>query len=149
MLLHEEIRRAREDMGWTQAHLAVLAGIPRNQVVRTERGDNITLDTLRKIAVHLPVENLTLLEKVHLNLDVLPLPEKVYSYSVHSLMFLTKAMGMALEAALASREAMEKARETAPIPGLETLGVDDLLALRAMAGAFNELQTKMEESRSD
>src|SRR5215212_4578627 len=144
MMLHEELRRAREDMGWTQAHLATLAGIPRNQVVRAERGDNITLDTLRKIMVHLPVENLTLLEKVHLNLDVLPLPEKVYSYSLHSLMFLTKAMGMALEAALASREAMQIARETTPIPipGLETLEIDDLLALRAMAGAFHEFQTK-------
>ncbi|HYC91365.1 MAG TPA: helix-turn-helix transcriptional regulator, partial [Thermoanaerobaculia bacterium] len=45
-LLHEELRRAREKAGLSQQALADLAGIPRNQIVRAERGENITVDTL-------------------------------------------------------------------------------------------------------
>lgn len=34
-----EIRRARNDMGWTQAELAELAGIHPNYAARLERGE--------------------------------------------------------------------------------------------------------------
>src|ERR1041385_5633625 len=74
MLLHEELRSAREAAGLTQTELAARAGIPRNQVVRAEKGENITLDTLRKIAAHLPLQNLTLLEKLKLDFDYIPEP---------------------------------------------------------------------------
>src|ERR1051325_11405886 len=78
MHLHEELRAAREAAGLTQTELAARAGITRNQVVRAEKGGNITLDTLRKIAAHLPIEHLTLLEKLKLDFDYIPEPEKLY-----------------------------------------------------------------------
>jgi len=55
MLLHEELGQAREKLGITQAELGARAGITRDQVVRAEKGENITLDTLRKDVVHLPL----------------------------------------------------------------------------------------------
>jgi len=54
MELHEEIRRARKDMGFTQGDLAHLAGVQRRQISTLERGGNVTLNTLRKVLVFLP-----------------------------------------------------------------------------------------------
>jgi transcriptional regulator with XRE-family HTH domain len=54
MELHEEIRRARKDMGLTQGELADLVGIQRRQVSTLERGGNVTLNTLKRVLAVLP-----------------------------------------------------------------------------------------------
>lgn len=41
---------AREDMGWTQAELAKHANVPRSTVSRTEKGNNVSIATLTKLA---------------------------------------------------------------------------------------------------
>lgn len=54
MELHEEIRRARKDLGLSQDRLAELCGIQRRQLSILERGGNVTLSTLRKVIGFLP-----------------------------------------------------------------------------------------------
>lgn len=54
MELHEEIRRARKDLGLSQERLAELCGIQRRQLSILERGGNVTLNTLRKVIAFLP-----------------------------------------------------------------------------------------------
>ena len=117
MLIHEELRSAREEAGLSQAELAARAGIPRNQIVRAEKGENITLDTLRKIAAQLPVENLTLLESVDLRIDVLLHPEKLFLLAEETVLHLTRALAFALHVAAEAREAMEHARRASSVPG--------------------------------
>lgn len=41
---------AREDMGWSQAELAERANVPRSTVSRTEKGKNVSIATLTKLA---------------------------------------------------------------------------------------------------
>src|SRR5215210_8063346 len=134
MFLHEELRKAREEAGLTQAQLAKLAGIPRNQIVRAEKGDNITLDTLRTIAAHLPVTSLTLMENVMLTADLLPHPHKIYLGAMATLAHMTEALGAALNLAMAARSAMETAQKTDPAAvaaGMENLPGEDLLLLKS------------------
>src|SRR5689334_9894947 len=102
MLLHEELRAAREAAGLTQTELAARAGIPRNQVVRAEKGENITLDTLRKIAAHLPLENLTLLERLKLDFDYIPQPEKLYLGALTNVRHALQSLLAAIEVAMAA-----------------------------------------------
>ena len=52
--LHEEIRRARKELGLSQERLAELCGIQRRQLSILERGGNVTLNTLRKVLGFLP-----------------------------------------------------------------------------------------------
>jgi transcriptional regulator with XRE-family HTH domain len=60
MELHEEIRRARKDLGLSQEKLAELCGIQRRQLSILERGGNVTLNTLRKVIGFLPnLQNFT------------------------------------------------------------------------------------------
>jgi transcriptional regulator with XRE-family HTH domain len=54
MDLHEEIRRARKELGLSQERLAELCGIQRRQLSILERGGNVTLNTLRKVIGFLP-----------------------------------------------------------------------------------------------
>ena len=54
MELHEEIRRARKELGLSQDRLAELCGIQRRQLSILERGGNVTLNTLRKVFRFLP-----------------------------------------------------------------------------------------------
>lgn len=54
MLLHEAVRKARQDLGMTQKQLADLAGVQRKQLGTLEKGGNVTLSTLRKILSQLP-----------------------------------------------------------------------------------------------
>ncbi|HEV7240913.1 MAG TPA: helix-turn-helix transcriptional regulator [Thermoanaerobaculia bacterium] len=148
MHLHEELRRAREEAGLSQAEVAARAGIPRNQVVRAEKGENITLDTLRKIAVQLPLDNLTLLEKLKLNFDILPQPEKAYISSMQTIVHLTAALQTALQMAMTARLAMLTARRTEPLPFGEPGGdVDTLLLFKSLEGTLQELQTKLQETK--
>jgi transcriptional regulator with XRE-family HTH domain len=52
--LHEEIRRARKEVGLSQDQLAQLCGIQRRQLSILERGGNVTLATLKKVLGFLP-----------------------------------------------------------------------------------------------
>jgi transcriptional regulator with XRE-family HTH domain len=52
--LHEEIRRARKDLGLSQSQLCALCGVQRRQLSTLERGGNVTLATLRKVIGFLP-----------------------------------------------------------------------------------------------
>jgi transcriptional regulator with XRE-family HTH domain len=149
MHLHEELRKAREKAGLTQAELAKLAGIPRNQIVRAEKGDNITLDTLRTITAQLPLTSLTLMENVMLTADLLPQPAKIYLGAMATLSHMTQAMGAALNLAMAARVAMETARRADPIAlaaGLEDLQDDDLLILKSIETWYRELQKTILET---
>src|SRR6188508_1773241 len=116
MMLHEEIRAARLKAGLTQEALAKAAGIPRNQVARAERGENITLDTLRKIAVKLPVDQLTLINMKTMVVDVLPEPEQLFIEATQTVIHMTFAMRTALTHALAMGQAVEALRRRHPLP---------------------------------
>ena len=52
--LHDEIRRARKELGMTQADLAAAAGVQRKQISILEKGGNVTLATIRKVLAQLP-----------------------------------------------------------------------------------------------
>jgi transcriptional regulator with XRE-family HTH domain len=110
MMLHEEIRAARLKAGLSQEALARAAGIPRNQVARAERGENITLDTLRKIAVQLPVDQLSLINMKTLIVDVMPEAEQLFTEATQTVIHLTMAMRTALTHALTAGKALESAR---------------------------------------
>jgi len=109
-MLHEELRRGRERAGLSQAQLAARAGIPRNQIVRAEKGENITLDTLRKIAAYLPVTELTLLDTVKLTTDTLPVHDKIYVGATETLHQLLLALDAALVHAQDTYDALANAR---------------------------------------
>ena len=149
MLLHEQLRVARMEAGYTQNELAVRSGIPRNQIVRAERGENITLDTLRRIIAHLPVDTLTLMEKVKLNTDVFPEPEKVYFGAMGTVLHINRALGAALEMAMGARVALMAARRQEALPFTEGEGqVDDLFLLKSAENMYRELADKLEAMRT-
>jgi len=145
MLLHEELRSAREAAGWTQAELAARAGIPRNQVVRAEKGENITLDTLRKIAAHLPLQNLTLLEKLKLDFDYIPEPEKLYLGALANVTHALEALGAAIGVAMAARLALAAARRADPQAPGGMSNVDDLLLLKNIGRTVEDVAAKLRE----
>jgi transcriptional regulator with XRE-family HTH domain len=68
-MLHEDVRQARIDHGFTQLKLAKLAGVPRSQLRKFESGGNITIFTLRKILSQLPKLKTVSFESVKLELD--------------------------------------------------------------------------------
>ena len=144
MQLHEELRKGRETLGLSQADLAARAGIPRNQVVRAEKGQNITLETLRKIAVHLPLDTLTLLETTKLKYHVLPQPEKVFIRSMMAVKSSMEAFYSALQTAMVARDALLAARRDEPLPGdSNPTYMDELLLLKNMSGF---LEDKLKET---
>lgn len=119
----------------TQGELAQLAGIPRQQVVRAERGDNITLETLRSIVAHLPVTQLTLMENVQLVADLLPQPAKIHFQAMEMVGKMNDALRSALSLALSTRMAMQDALDREPLrvaAGLEKTSDDDIGLLRQM-----------------
>lgn len=143
-MLHDELRRGREAAGLSQTQLAVLAGIPRNQVARAERGENITIDTLRKIVVHLPIQELPLIEKVNLSVDVVPEPEKVYFATVNAVQQMALALGAALEAVGVAESVVLQARKAVPLPdvdGQPTAEIDPSLLFRRLEQAAKKLVT--------
>jgi transcriptional regulator with XRE-family HTH domain len=146
MLLHEELRAAREAAGLTQSELAAQAGIPRNQVVRAEKGENITLDTLRKIAAFLPLENLTLLEKLKLDFDYIPQPEKLYLGALTNVSQALEALRSAIGVAMAARLALATARRADPQPTSEGMNkVDDLLLLKTIGRSIEDVAARLKE----
>jgi transcriptional regulator with XRE-family HTH domain len=146
MLLHEELRSARETAGLTQTQLATLAGIPRNQVVRAEKGENITLDTLRKIAAFLPLESLTLLEKLKLDFDYIPQPEKLYLGALSNVSYSLEALRAAVEVAKAARMALAAAHRADPQPRSEGMNkVDHLLLLKTIGRSIEDVAARLKE----
>ena len=140
--LHDELRRGREKAGLIQQALADLAGIPRNQIARAERGENITIDTLRKIAAHLPLTELTLLDTTDLRVDIFPEPEKLFLGALENVLRLTAALQGAIYLAMDARTAVEAARRAeVPLPGLEpSADVDPLLLLKNLERIAGEIQ---------
>lgn len=148
--LHEELRKAREKAGLSQQALATLSGVPRNQVVRAERGENITIDTLRRIAAHLPVTELTLLDTKGLRVDIIAEPEKLFFAALENVMQLTQSLAAAIHLAMQARIAVEAARRAAPpLPeGVEqSADVDPLLLLRGLQRVIGEIQELGKESK--
>lgn len=143
-LLHEELRKAREKAGLSQQALADRAKIPRNQVVRAERGENITVDTLRKIAAHLPVTELTLLDATDLRVNIAADYEAFFVAALQNVLRLASALGPAIQLAMDARVAVEVARRAAPPPpeGTErTADLDPILLLHGFARVVDEIQT--------
>ena len=54
MAIQDELRKAREAAGLSQAELARRSGLSRTLIHGAERGGNLTIETLVKIAEHLP-----------------------------------------------------------------------------------------------
>jgi transcriptional regulator with XRE-family HTH domain len=148
--LHVELRRAREKAGLSQQALADRAGIPRNQVVRAERGENITVDTLRKLAAHLPVTELTLLETKSFRVDIIPEPEKLFLASLENVLRLNDALRAAIDLAMEARAAAEAARRaTPPLPGEEqrSADIDPFLLLRNLQRISGEIEAIGREAK--
>lgn len=146
MLLHQELRAAREAAGLTQSQLATQAGIPRNQVVRAEKGENITLDTLRKIAAYLPLESLTLLEKLKLDFDYIPEPEKLYLGALSNVSHALESLRSSIDVALAARLALAAAHRADPQPRSEGMSkIDDLLLLKTIGRSVEDVAAKLKE----
>lgn len=146
MHLHEELRSAREAAGLTQGELAARAGIPRNQVVRAEKGENITLDTLRKIAAFLPIQSLTLLEKLKLEFDYIPEPEKLYFGALSNVTHALQALRAAIEVAMAARQALAAAHRANPQSTSGGMNkIDELLLLKAIGRSVEDVATKLRE----
>lgn len=140
--LHEELRQAREKARLSQQALAELAGVPRNQIVRAEQGQNITIDTLRRIAVHLPVTDLTLIDTKGLRVDVIAHPEKLFLGAMNNVMLLTEALCGALQLAIDAGAAAEAALRAGGLSseGEESPeGYDALPTLRRMQRFLSEL----------
>lgn len=135
-MLHEELRAARLKAGLTQEALAKAAGIPRNQVARAERGENITVDTLRKIAVQLPVDQLTLIDMKTMLVDVLPEAEQLFQEAVQTVMHLTQAMRVALTHALTAGQAVESMRRRNALPEREEPAPDGQPELMSLLRGF-------------
>jgi DNA-binding XRE family transcriptional regulator len=110
MLIHDQLRLAREKTGLSQAKLAALTGLSRNQIVRAEAGENITLDTLRRIMVHLPLEEVTLLERVKMKVDYLNPAEKMFFGIGETLPLLIRATLTVMNLAMVAKTEMAMAQ---------------------------------------
>ena len=104
MELHEEIRRARKDMDFSQAQLADLAGVQRRQISILERGGNVTLNTLRKVLSILPNLREFTFEQLRMKpeyRDALPFEWGLFYAEMHNLQSyledLTKAVNSWIE----------------------------------------------------
>lgn len=86
--LHEEIRRARKDLGLSQGQLSALCGVQRRQLSTLERGGNVTLNTLRKVIGFLPnLEEFTF-EQVRMKpiyIDLPPFEWQVFYANMYTL----------------------------------------------------------------
>jgi transcriptional regulator with XRE-family HTH domain len=59
-MLHDDIKRARMAAGLSVAEVARAAGLPRQRVYSLERGENVTVDTIRRIVAAIPNLRVTL-----------------------------------------------------------------------------------------
>ena len=86
--LHEEIRRARKDLGLSQGQLAELCGLQRRQISTLERGGNVTLSTLRKVIGFLPNLQEFAFEQVRMKplyIDLPPFEWQLFYANMHTL----------------------------------------------------------------
>ncbi len=111
MLMHDQLKQARERTGLSQAKLAALTGLSRNQIVRAESGENITIDTLRRILVHLPIDEVTLLERVRVKVDYLNPAEKMFFGLGEILSHLVQATLSTMSLAMVAKDEMIMARD--------------------------------------
>ena len=146
-MLHDELRRAREAAGLSQAELAARAGIPRNQVVRAEKGHNITLDTLRKLAVQLPIDELTLVDTLHLTVKPVPEPDDLYFGSVEIVYQLAQVLSAALKHAGKAQRALKDSRrgESPEVAAVRGAPVDPVLLFRRLERLLQGLGVETEE----
>lgn len=147
MFIHEELRSAREQAGLSQAQLAARAGIPRNQIVRAEKGENITLDTLRKIVVHLPVEQLTLIDTVKLRVDIVPQADKMFFGAMETVGYVSAAVASAIQVAMLARVGVATANANDPLRQLiePSADIDVLLLLKRLQETQEQLDTLVKE----
>lgn len=141
-LLHEELRKARERAGLSQQALADKAGIPRNQVVRAERGENITVDTLRKIVAYLPVTELPLLDTKGMRVDIVSDPDKLLFAALENVSRLSEAMAGAIRLAMDAVSVWENARRAAPpeVQAVQSAPPDPRLLLTVLERIAGEIQ---------
>ena len=111
MLMHDQLKQARERAGLSQAKLAALTGLSRNQIVRAEAGENITIDTLRRILVHLPIDEVTLLERVRIKVDYLNPAEKMFFGLGEVMSHLVQATLSTMSLAMVAKDEMIMARD--------------------------------------
>jgi len=111
MLMHDQLKQARERAGLSQAKLAALTGLSRNQIVRAEAGENITIDTLRRILVHLPIDEVTLLERVRIKVDYLNPAEKMFFGLGEIMSHLVQATLSTMSLAMVAKDEMIMARD--------------------------------------
>jgi transcriptional regulator with XRE-family HTH domain len=111
MLMHQQLKQARERAGLSQAKLGALTGLSRNQIVRAEAGENITIDTLRRILVHLPIDEVTLLERVRVKVDYLNPAEKMFFGLGEILSHLVQATLSTMSLAMVAKDEMFMARD--------------------------------------
>jgi transcriptional regulator with XRE-family HTH domain len=111
MLMHDQLKQARERAGLSQAKLGALTGLSRNQIVRAEAGENITIDTLRRILVHLPIDEVTLLERVRVKVDYLNPAEKMFFGLGEILSHLVQATLSTMSLAMVAKDEMFMARD--------------------------------------
>jgi transcriptional regulator with XRE-family HTH domain len=147
-MLHDELRSARQEAKMSQAELASRSGIPRNQIVRAEKGENITLDTLRKIVVNLPIRELTLVDAVKLSTDILPVHDKIYIGAAETMFQVFEAMKKALEHAQDTLAALQAARRReTPEESADRGGeVDPSLLLQRMLNSANEFEERLKRT---
>jgi transcriptional regulator with XRE-family HTH domain len=148
MDLHQELRSARENAGLSQQALADRAGIPRNQIVRAERGENITIDTLRKIAAHLPLNELTLMDTTAFRVDIIPEPEKLFEAAMENVLRLVDALAAALRLAGEAHTAVEVARRSMdPPPPPRRADGDPVFFLRGLERLSHEVVELAREAK--
>lgn len=111
MLMHDQLKQARERAGLSQAKLGILTGLSRNQIVRAEAGENITIDTLRRILVHLPIDEVTLLERVRIKVDYLNPAEKMFFGLGEIMSHLVQATLSTMSLAMVAKDEMIMARD--------------------------------------
>jgi len=77
MELHLQVREARKQAGLTQQEIAERSGVARTDVVRFERGENVTLKTFLRIVGVIPdLRDLTIDAPLHLRKEGLTIPDE-------------------------------------------------------------------------
>jgi transcriptional regulator with XRE-family HTH domain len=95
-MIHEELLHARLTQKLSRAQLAKLAGVPRNQILRTEKGGDFTHETLLRILPHLPT-----ITTLHLGPTELPVRADIDTAALYDDVAKWLEPGRRLRAALA------------------------------------------------
>ena len=99
-----------------------------------------------KIAAYLPLENLTLLEKLKLDFDYIPQPQKLYLGALSNVSHALEALLAAVEVAKAARMALAVAHRADPQPTSDGMNkVDDLLLLKTIGRSIEDVAARRKE----